>query len=133
DTEFVRRTRHFRDRGTTGKLHLALDRLPESIKSLPQGGKARMLIALELDRLERAFDACKYRGVADAVPMEIVVPTLADSSLAPVGQHVLSANVHYLPYALAEGDWNAMLDTVKDRLVADIDSHLPGIKAHIVG
>ncbi len=132
DTEFVNRTRHFRDRGTTAKLHLALDGLPDSLSALPQRGQARLVIAPGLDALERAFDACKYHGVADALPMEIVVPTLADTTLAPSGKHVLSANVQYVPYALADGDWGRARDRLRDRLIAAIDTQLPDTKARVI-
>ncbi len=133
DTEFVQRTRHFRDRGTTAKLHLALDGLPDSLAALPQRGQVRMVIAPGLNSLERAFDACKYRGVADTLPMEIVVPTLADTDLTPSGKHIFSANVQYVPYALADGDWNRARDGLRDRLIAAIDAQLPGTKARVIG
>ena len=35
--------------------------------------------------------------------MEITVPTVNDPALAPAGQHVLSAVVQYVPYALKDG------------------------------
>ena len=133
DTEFVNRTRHFRDRGTTAKLHLALDGLPDSISALPQRGQARLIFSPSLDALERAFDACKYHGVADTLPMEIVIPTLADTGLAPAGKHVLSANIQYVPHTLADGDWNRSRDALRDRLVASIDTLLPGTKARVIG
>jgi len=41
-----------------------------------------LVVAPGLDALERAFDACKYHVVADALPMEIVIPTLAGFALA---------------------------------------------------
>ncbi|MEX0807980.1 MAG: NAD(P)/FAD-dependent oxidoreductase [Dongiaceae bacterium] len=133
DTEFVRRTRHFRDRGTTAKLHLALDALPDSLRNLPKQGQARFLLTPGLLGLERAFDACKYRTVPDAPPMEIVIPTLSDPSLAPEGKHVLSANVQYVPYALAEGNWDGARAKLREGLIASIDTQLPGIKDRIVG
>jgi phytoene dehydrogenase-like protein len=133
DTEFVRRTRHFRDRGTTAKLHLALDALPDSLKDLPGRGHVRFLLTPGLAGIERAFDACKYQAVADMLPMEIVIPTLADPGLAPSGKHVLSANVQYVPYDLAEGSWQGMRTSLRDKLIASIDAQLPGIKDRIVG
>ncbi|MEX2298561.1 MAG: NAD(P)/FAD-dependent oxidoreductase [Dongiaceae bacterium] len=133
DTEFVRRTRHFRDRGTTAKLHLALDALPESLKNLPQHGQVRFLMTPGLLGLERAFDACKYKMVPASLPMEIIVPTLADPSLAPAGKHVLSANVQYVPYALADGSWDGARAPLREQLIAAIDAELPGVKDRVVG
>jgi phytoene dehydrogenase-like protein len=133
DTEFVRRTRYFRDRGTTAKLHLALDALPESLKDLPRRGHVRFLMTPGLDGLERAFDACKYKTVPTSLPMEIVIPTLADPSLAPAGKHVLSANVQYVPYALAEGRWDGARANLREALIASIDAQLPGVKDRVIG
>jgi len=133
DTEFVRATRNWRDRGTTARLHLALDTLPESIRSLPQGGQARLTIAPTLDGLERPFDACKYRSIGEALPMEIVLPSLADPTMAPSGKHVLSAHVQYMPFALADSDWNVASSGLRDRLIDAIDQYLPGTKAAVIG
>ena len=38
--------------------------------------------------------------------MEVIVPTLHDQTLAPMGKHVLSAIVQYVPLAV-DGGWEA--------------------------
>ena len=64
-----------------------------------------MIIAPELDAIEFAFDDAKYGECSKNPVMEIVVPSVYDASLAPSGQHVLSAHVMYVPYKL-KGGWN---------------------------
>jgi phytoene dehydrogenase-like protein len=128
DTEFVRAARHIRDRGNSARLYLALDGLPDSLKNLPRHGQVRLIVAPTLDGLERSFDACKYKTMPDAPPMEIVVPTMSDPGIAPAGKHILSATVQYVPYALADSDWNRSRDRLLERLVATIDTQLPGVK-----
>ena len=56
-----------------------------------------------MEYLERAFDDAKYGAVSTQPVMEVVIPSLHDESLAPPGQHVLSANVMYVPYGLKSG------------------------------
>ena len=85
------------------KLHLALDGLP-AFDGLdrPDG---RMIIAPNMDAIEFSFDAAKYGECPDEPVMEIVVPSIHDSSLAPEGKHVLSAHLMYVPGKL-KGGWS---------------------------
>lgn len=128
DTNFVRRARSWRDRGTTAKLHLALNGLPPSLAAAP----ARYVIPGTVTLLERAFDSVKYDELPDRPPIEIVVPSLVDPSAAPAGKHLLSATIHYVPYRLAEGDWASRRAGFVERLLAAIEAHLPGLRAQIL-
>jgi phytoene dehydrogenase-like protein len=131
DTGFVRRVTHFRDRGLTGKLHLALSGKPV-FRGVDEGElRGRLLLAGSLDDLENAFNPTKYGQAPDAPPMEIVIPTIADPSLAPAGQHVLSANVHYVPYALRAG-WGGARDGFLDRLIRRLDGYAPGLRQSVI-
>jgi len=126
DTLFSRRVRHWRDRGLHGRLHLALDGLPEFGADI---ANARLVLAESRDVVEHAFDDAKY-GAASATPvLEAIVPTLADPSLAPEGKHVLSATVAYAP----EGLDKAAREAFADRIVARLAEHAPGLEAMILG
>ena len=104
DTGFVRRVAHLRSRGLAAKLHLALDRLPTFIGASEADLRGRLLISPSLEYLEHAYNHAKYGEYSSAPALEITVPTLNDPALAPPGQHVLSALVQYVPYAL-KGGW----------------------------
>jgi phytoene dehydrogenase-like protein len=54
-----------------------------------------------------------------------------DPSLAPPGQHVLSAVVQYAPYDLAEG-WAESRDAFLDATLRTLERYAPGIRQHIV-
>lgn len=98
---FTNRIRRLRNDGYVAKLHLALDGWPEiSGVNTPDG---RMLIAPSMDAIEFAYDAAKYGDCPAEPVIEMVVPTLHDSSLAPSGKHILSANVMYVPRRLTGG------------------------------
>jgi phytoene dehydrogenase-like protein len=65
--------------------------------------------------------------------MEITLPSLSDPTLAPAGQHVLSAHVMYAPYAL-KGGWNeAARDEFGERVIDTIERYAPGIRNKIIG
>jgi phytoene dehydrogenase-like protein len=96
DIEFSKRIRHLRMNGCVAKMHLALEGLPDMLKS--SGG--RVVVAPSIDHVERAFDCAKYGRVSDKPALEIVIPSLRDPSLAPPGKHVLSVLYQYAPYRL---------------------------------
>ncbi len=131
DTGFVRRVNHLRARGLAAKLHLALDRAPQfsGLQGPALGG--RLLIAPSLDYLERAYNHAKYGEYSAAPAMEITVPTVNDSSLAPPGKHVLSVIVQYAPYALKSG-WAQERERFTDLCIDTVERHAPGVRHSVV-
>lgn len=128
---FVRKVRNIRMRGNTAKLHLALDGAPE-FKGLNQNRLAdRLLIAPDIDYVERAFNQSKYGEHSVKPVAEITIPSLHDSSLAPPGKHVLSAVVQYAPYQLKAG-WPESKAAFKDQLVDLLADYAPGIRSQIL-
>ncbi len=130
EIEFTNRIKRLRCDGYVAKLHLALSGEPE-FKGL-DNAKGRMIIAPELDAIEFAYDNAKYGELPEKPVMEIVVPSLHDASIAPVGQHVLSAHVMYIPYAL-KGGWN---DEVKaqltEQLIDTLAEYAPSLKDQLL-
>ncbi len=130
DTGFVRRVTHFRDKGLTAKLHLALSRKPE-FRGLDSAAlRGRLLLAPSLDYIENAFNPTKYGAASEKPALEITVPTAADPSLALPGQHVLSAIVQYAPYAPKAG-WDAERQPFLDRIIDTLEAYAPGLRASI--
>jgi phytoene dehydrogenase-like protein len=132
---FLDRMRHFRVRGVTAKVNLALSGAP-AFAAL--GGddvplRGRFLVAPDLDYLERAFDATKY-GERSAEPwLDLAVPTMTDDSLAPPGQHVISAAVHFAPRYLRHAEWLSEGEALYESVVATLERHAPAIRRQIVG
>ena len=132
DTGFVRRVSHLRSRGLAAKLHLALDRLPVFAGSSKSDLRGRLLVSPSLEYLERAYNHAKYGEYSSAPAFEITVPTLNDPSLAPAGQHVLSALVQYAPYALKDG-WLDERERFTELCLSLLERHAPGLSSSIVG
>lgn len=130
EIEFTNRIRRLRCEGYVAKLHLALSDLPE-FTGLDQAD-ARMLIAPDMDAIEFAFDDAKYGGLSKQPVMEIVIPSLRDSSLAPAGQHVLSAHVMYVPYNLKGGWDEPARESLRERAIETIARYAPGIREQII-
>ena len=55
-------------------------------------------------------------------------PTARDETLAPAGKHILSASVQYVPYELADGDWDARREELGDRVIDTIAAYAPKIR-----
>ncbi|MEH6581384.1 MAG: NAD(P)/FAD-dependent oxidoreductase [Halioglobus sp.] len=129
DVQFTHRINRLRNEGYVAKLHLALDGVPEfNGLTRPEG---RLMLTPSLKHIENAFDEAKYGGYAAELPMEVVIPSLVDDSLAPAGKHVLSANVQYAPYAV-KGGWDAHRDQFLANTIATLKQYAPDIEGHIV-
>jgi len=130
DIGFTNRIRRLRCKGYVAKLHLALNGRPE-FKGLerPDG---RMIIAPEMDTIEFAFDNAKYGECPDDPVLEVVVPSMHDASLAPGGQHVLSAHVMYVPYDLKGGWTDTARDEMRERAIDTIEQYAPGLRDQVV-
>ena len=132
DAGFVRRVGHLRSRGLTAKLHLALDRLPQFTGVDSSALRGRMLVAPSSDYIERAFNHAKYGEFSKAPILEITVPSVADSSLAPSGKHVISAIVQYVPYQLAAGSWDQYRGQLTEVVVNLLEAHAPGLRQSVL-
>ena len=131
EAEFVRRIDNIRMNGNAAKLHLALDRLPEFTGLAQEKAGERLVIAPDMAYVERAFDHSKYGRYSTEPALEITVPSVHDDSLAPTGQHVLSAIVQYAPYALKEG-WETGKQVFLDQLIDLIGRYAPDIGQRVV-
>lgn len=132
ETEFARRVRHTRALGTAAKLHLALGALPEfrGVGAAQIG--ERLLIAPSQQYIETAFNPAKYREYSPAPVMEISIPTVHDATLAPAGQHVLSATVQYAPYDVA-GGWDLHRERFLEQTLAVLERYSPGLRSRLLG
>jgi phytoene dehydrogenase-like protein len=130
DIGFTNRIRRLRCDGYVAKLHVALNGLPEFTGCERPDG--RMIIAPDMDAIEFAFDNAKHGECPDKPVMEIVVPSVHDASLAPAGQHVLSAHIMYVPYQLKGGWTDAVRDQLCERTIDTIAQYAPRIREQVM-
>jgi phytoene dehydrogenase-like protein len=128
--DFVEDIRRYKFRGSSGKVNMALDALPE-FKSIPGPGahlRGAISISPAVEYMERAYDDAKYGHFSRRPYIDMVIPTLTDPSLAPPGKHVLSCFVQYAPYKLKDSDWDKEREKFGDTVVDTIAEHAPNIK-----
>ena len=136
DPEFAKQVKRFKMRGSTGKVNLALDALPE-FACLPGHGRqlhGDITIAPSIEYLERAYDAAKYGAFSRRPFMDIVIPSLTDPTVAPPGKHTMSIFVQYAPYNLKEGaaDWPNQREAFGDAVIDTLSQYMPNLKSRIL-
>jgi phytoene dehydrogenase-like protein len=134
--DFLEDVKRYKFRGSSGKVNLALDGLPE-FKCLPGDGahlRGALSISPSVEYMERAYDDAKYGNFSRRPYIDMVIPSLTDPSVAPPGKHVMSCFVQYAPYKLAQGTWDdAKREAFGDNVIDTISEHIPNIKKLIVG
>ena len=131
ETGMARRVAQYRTRSGTAKLHLALSGLPTVTGLDNDALSQRLVIAPSMESIELAWNPIKYAECGHHHIFDISIPSIEDPSLAPNGQHVLTALIHYLPYE-PQGGWDAHRQTVLDNLIEQLEAYAPGLKAQIV-
>jgi phytoene dehydrogenase-like protein len=130
--EFVDDIRRFKFRGSSGKVNLALDALPDFTAIPGPGAHLRGAVSISpgVDYMERAYDEAKYGQFSRRPYIDIVIPSLTDPSVAPPGKHVMSCFVQYAPYDLREGasDWDNQRDAFGDAVIDTIAERAPNLK-----
>lgn len=133
-SEFVEGIRKFRCEGTSLKINFALRGLPE-FKCLPGAPgpqhRATMHICPSIEYVERAWDDAKYGRPSKSPMIELTIPTMYDSSLAPEGRHIMGAFLQYAPYTLRNGSWDELREPFANRVVDLIEEYCPNIRAVI--
>ena len=106
-SDFVTAIKNFRIRGSSGKVNLALDALPDFTCLTGDEHYLRGAISISptYDHLERSYDDANYGNFSQAPFMDIILPSVIDPGMAPPGKHVMSCFVQYAPYDI-EGGWD---------------------------
>jgi phytoene dehydrogenase-like protein len=139
ETGMARRVSQVRCAGAAAKLHLALNGLPRFTGLDDARVGQRLVIAPDMNYIERAFNAVKYGSYSVNPALDISIPSIHDSSVAPAGCHVLSAIVQFAPYEPV-GGWEGASAAAGEshrahftRLALDkIAEYAPGIREQVV-
>lgn len=132
---FVRRVKNFKIRGSSGKLNIALDAMPEFPALPPQSPcyQGDLHFTDTIERMERAYDDWKEgRWSADPF-VDMVIPTTLDPTMAPPGKHFMSCFIQYCPPKVEGRDWtDADRDAFAVTVVKQIADYSPGFRERIL-
>jgi len=132
--ELVDAVKRFIIRGSSAKVNLALDGLPE-LACWPGAGPhmaGAISISPSVDYIERAYDAAKYGGFARRPYIDCILPSMIDPDMAPPGKHVMSCFVQYAPYHLSEGTWPERREELGDAVVDTLAEYMPNLEKLIL-
>jgi phytoene dehydrogenase-like protein len=134
------RAANIRGTGATAKVNLALGDLPAfpglDADEADRRLRGRIVIAPDLDYLERAADAAKYGRIAEEPYLEATIPTLIDPSLVdraaagPV-RHVMSVIVQAAPYRLRDQTWDECRGALGETVLRTLERYAPGIRDQV--
>ena len=108
--DFLEEVNRYKFRGSSGKVNMALDGLP-NFKCMPGPGahlRGAISISPSVEYMERAYDDAKYGNFSRRPYIDMVIP-IADRSFgcASRASTCMSCFVQYAPYKLAPGlNWD---------------------------
>jgi phytoene dehydrogenase-like protein len=133
--DFLEDVNRYKFRGSSGKVNVALDALPD-FKCIPGPGahlRGAISISPSVEYMERAYDNAKYGNFSRRPYIDMVIPSLTDPSVAPPGKHVLSCFVQYAPYKLRPGlNWDDQREAFGETVINTIAEYAPNIKDIII-
>jgi phytoene dehydrogenase-like protein len=132
--ELLEAVRRYKFRGSSGKVNLALDGLPE-FTCMPGYGphlRGAFSISPSVEYLERAYDDAKYGEFSRHPYMDVVIPSMIDPGMAPPGKHVLSVFVQYAPYHLNGGWTDAKREAFGDAVIETLCRYAPNLRSIIL-
>ena len=134
-SDFLDSIRKYRSEGTSCKINLALDGLPD-FRALPGSPgpqhRATMHICPSIDYVERAWDDAKYGRPSQSPLLELTIPTMYDASLAPPGKHIMGIFLQYAPYTLRDTHWDELREPFAYRVFDLIEEYAPGFRSLII-
>ena len=132
--EFVSDIRRYKFRGSSGKVNLALEELP-NFTCMPGVGphlRGAISISPSVEYLERAYDDAKYGEFSRQPYMDIIIPSMIDPHMAPPGKHVMSIFVQYAPYNVTGGWTDEKREAFGDTVVDTLTQYAPNLKNAIL-
>lgn len=131
----VERVGRVRMKGVAAKVNIALDAMPE-FPGLPEGCPSLgggLRLAGTIPAMDRAFADWRERMPPRDPVIDVLIPSIADPSLAPAGKHVLSAVVQFVPGELHDGAWTGeRRDALRDLVTARLAEVSPGIETRML-
>jgi phytoene dehydrogenase-like protein len=131
DREILTSARNFKIRGSSGKLNIALDGLPE----FPALGTGNPLVTGDmhfldsLERYERAYDDWKSGTWSKDPYLDLLIPSLTDPTMAPPGKHMMSVFVQYVPPKVHGREWTAAdRDAFRETVFEQISRYSPNFR-----
>lgn len=128
--DFVHAVEGIKMDGPCAKVNMVLAEEPHFTGTSPNATPLeRTLYTLvpSLEFAERCYAVSRTGEIPEELWVDCVVSSNADASLAPVGKHILTCFVQYVPYRLRKGTWDENRELLGDRVVKKIAEYAPNV------
>jgi phytoene dehydrogenase-like protein len=112
------------------KLNLALRRFPTFTAAAANGvrpERAMVTITDGIDAAQEAVEAAR-RGEPAVGFCELYFQSAYDDTVAPPDREVMSVFCQYVPYELADGDWDSRRDEIAGLVLDTIEARAPDLR-----
>ena len=132
---FIKKVNNFKIRGSSGKVNIALDSMPNFpvISENNPCLKGDIHFTDSIERMERAYDDWKMGTWSRDPFLDMMIPTLTDPTMAPPGKHFMSCFVQYCPPKVGGKNWTKEnKDAFGETVIQQIADYSPGFKDKIL-
>ena len=132
---FIKKVNNFKIRGSSGKVNIALDSMPNFpvISDNNPCLKGDIHFTDSIERMERAYDDWKMGTWSRDPFLDMMIPTLTDPTMAPPGKHFMSCFVQYCPPKVGGQNWTKEnKEAFGETVIQQIADYSPGFKDKIL-
>ena len=132
---FIKKVKNFKIRGSSGKVNIGLDSMPE-FPAVPKNDpclKGDIHFTDSIERMERAYDDWKSGTWSKDPFLDMMIPTATDPTMAPPGKHFMSCFVQYCPPKIYGENWtNENKKNFGETVIRQIEEYSPGFREKII-
>jgi len=135
DSQFRRDVGNIRMDGPAGKVNFVLSEEPRVTGMPAERSKSQRSLFTLIPTLQEAednYNASQRGDLPERLWVDCVLASNADDTLAPVGRHMLTCFVQYLPYSPREGSWSEHRDELGRRVTDLIGQFAPNVPGSVV-
>jgi phytoene dehydrogenase-like protein len=133
--EFREQVRAIRMAGPCAKVNFVLGeepRLPGMPSDRTPPERSFFTLIPTLQAAEDCYNIAHRGEVPEELWVDCVLASNADPTLAPQGKHMLTCFVQYLPWQPNAGSWDALRETLGDRVTAIIGRYAPNVPGSVI-
>jgi phytoene dehydrogenase-like protein len=123
-------------RGSMARVFFLVDELP-AYRGLPPGEgpqhRGFTLLGATPSEFERCWEAQQRRELVDDYPIELIIQSVTDPTLAPAGLHTITTGIQQLPFELDHGDWDSRREEFTERVLASLLRFAPNLDGAVRG
>ena len=136
DADFLDDIRALKTESASVKFLCALRELPDFSAYLGSEfdptNLATIVICPSADHCRDSWDDSRNGRVSKTPIIEVQIPSVYDTTVAPEGHHVMSMWVYYQPPHLTDGSWADVRQRVGEQLIDELSRYAPNLKDAIV-